>query len=733
MSFIKRSTILLTQVFVLLLLTANAFGQAAPPKPLSDSEFIALLESRQKQVDELGDLDEAAKKKVKDLYQQAIGEMTAAKRWAGEAARNAEMAVSAPKELIQTKVDLAALQIQPPPVVPKDLSEPMISKREAELAQRRTELANIEAEQKSRATMSVEIPKQINAARQRLADLGNQLQTSAAAGDNSQEISASRMILVAKRRTAEQEIACCEKKIAAYEARTELLPKRRDLITQQVALDEQQIKQWRDVVNQRRQQEADQQIERAAWEASQAHPEMQELVDTNTKLAKMRKELAAQIADATNQLEKVKQELKTVKLEHDGIKEKVRIVGLTNGIGQMLRKKRVELPNLRNYRDNAASRQPMMSNSEEERLQLEDDRSPLANLNLHTQAVMQKLKVSQDAGNRVELETRVREALEMKKAYLDNLIDDRNTYYAKLGELYIAELELIKETEECARFIDERVLWIASAAPFVQTDVRSAGDALLWLAGPDAWREIGRTLAADAAQHSVLWVSSLMIFVLLLYWRMRFCTRLQEIGQQVARGSCYRFLPTLEALLLTGLIAVVWPGLTGYLGWRLNNTASPLCKPLGMGLIEIAKVFFALELLRNVCCPQGLADAHFGWSSAALKRLRHNICWLILPILPFMCVAVTMAWQENDRWDTSLGRIAFVAALVGFAYALYRILRPSSVVFQAMIAARRGGWMERFRYVWYPADPLDSCGAGDIWRPIGYPYTARQLIDTVDS
>ena len=92
-----------------------------------------------------------------------------------------------------------------------------------------------------------------------------------------------------------------------------------------------------------------------------------------------------------------------------------------------------------------------------------------------------------------------------------------------------------------------------------------------------------------------------------------------------------------------------------------------------------------------------------------------------------MCVAVTMAWQENDRWDASLGRVCFIAALLCFSLALHRVLRPRSVVFQAMIAARRGGWLERFRYVWYPLCALTPAALA-VLAAAGYHYTARQLV-----
>jgi potassium-dependent mechanosensitive channel len=48
-------------------------------------------------------------------------------------------------------------------------------------------------------------------------------------------------------------------------------------------------------------------------------------------------------------------------------------------------------------------------------------------------------------------------------------------------------------------------------------------------------------------------------------------------------------------------------------------------------------------------------------------------------------------------------------------------------VFQAMVAARRGGLLERFRYVWYPLCTLTPAALA-ILAAAGYHYTARQLV-----
>ncbi len=203
---------------------------------------------------------------------------------------------------------------------------------------------------------------------------------------------------------------------------------------------------------------------------------------------------------------------------------------------------------------------------------------------------------------------------------------------------------------------------------------------------------------------------------------------MQQVGEKAARGSCYRFLPTLEAWALATLMAAAWPGLVWYIGWRLGAAASPseLCKAVGAGLTVAARVYFVLELLRHTCGVGGLGEAHFGWPASALKLMRQNLRWLTLPVLPLVCIAATMSVQETSNRDNTLGRVCFVAALTGFALFLQRIFRPGGAVSQALVAARRGGWLERLRYVWYPLGVMIPASLA-ILAAAGYYYTAQQL------
>jgi potassium efflux system protein len=133
-----------------------------------------------------------------------------------------------------------------------------------------------------------------------------------------------------------------------------------------------------------------------------------------------------------------------------------------------------------------------------------------------------------------------------------------------------------------------------------------------------------------------------------------------------------------------------------------------------------------LELLRAIGRPKGLGEAHLGWTGESLVVLRRNIKWLSAAAVPLVFVVAALHTQDNEHWNDSLGRICCVASLLIFAIFVERMLRPSGGAFRDFLAARRGGWMDRTRYLWYPAAvmlPLTLAGMAVA----GYYYTSQQL------
>ena len=716
--------------FLLIAATGAAtVAQTSPARPPSDELLAEVIQTRLKQLQHAQGLDDVTRKSLQTIYEDAQKSFQTVKEWTDKTTEFAQMALHGPSLLEQTKAELVAQPAERTLAVPAEATvkelEQTIVNRESELAKKRLELEKLEGEPKRRADERESNTERLAKLRQALSRLNAELQTPS--DERDPLATAERTRVWAQRRAVEQELLARDRQAAAYEATADVLPVQRDLTARQIALAEQEIKQLQELVNQRRQQEAERQAQAAKLGALQAHPAVRRLAEENAGMAEVRTGIAQRITQITAQLEQTNQQLTLVKEQFKRAKEKVDAVGLTNAIGLLLRKQRDALPHVGHRRRSISERQLLIGESQLTLLQLRDRRSEVADIETRTRGVMQELAGTPGL-DREHLETLVRGTLQNQKEYLDALIGDHNAYFEKLVDLDNAERRLVEEAEQCARFIDERVLWITSDAAIEPGDARHAGDALWWLAGPEAWAEIGRALLNDALLHPALPVFAALVFLPLIFFRSSLRDRLEEIGGRTKKANCYRFAPTMHALLLTLLLAAIWPGVLGYCGWRLAAPldASELCKAVGTGLLVAARVLFVVQSLRLLCQSDGLAEAHFGWSEAAVKVLRANTAWLRLPLPPAIFVIAAMDSQANDRWDGALGRAGFIAALVLCAVFLQRILRPQGGVFQNVLAERRDGWLDRLRYVWYPAGTLLPVVFA-LLAAVGYYYTSQQL------
>ena len=703
-----------------------------PDKPPAEGISAEIIQGRLKQVEDSRDLDESVKVKIREYYQQSMREFDTAQTWQAGATRFEQMATSASADLAATKTELDQMPAKPLLETPENIALPqidqLISKKQSELDEYRARLAELEAEPKRRASRRAEIPKQAGAAKDRLAQLDEQLQAPVPADEAAALAGPRRALLLSQRKAVECEIQAFDKEIAAYEATGELLPLRRDLSARRVALAEQEIKGWQETANRRRQQEAEKQLQQARLDAARAHPAVKRLARENAALAETRKELVEHIAETTRQFEKTNQQLTGLKDQFKKAREKVEAGGLTNAVGLLLRKQRETLPNVRVHRREIIAGQTAISENQLASLELQDRRSALADLEQQVRATLRSLDSGAEQLDTRELESAVRESLQTEKNYLDDLINDHNIYFNNLVNLDIAEGQLIKETEAFATYVDERVLWIASASAVSAVDVTHAGRVLWKIAGPDAWKEIGGALAMDAVQNPAVYLLAIGVFGPLLYCRRRMRNKVQKIGDLAAAANCCRMTPTIEALFLTLLIAAIWPGLMAYLSWRMTAAldASEFCKAIGAGLASTALVNFVLELLRNTCRPKGLGEAHLGWPDHNLQVLRHHLKWLNVVVLPLVFIVATLHAEENERWNDSLGRLCFIATMLLSALFLQRILRPGKGVFQEYLASRPGSWMDRLQYVWYPVVVFLPLFLGGL-AVAGYYYTSQQL------
>ncbi len=123
----------------------------------------------------------------------------------------------------------------------------------------------------------------------------------------------------------------------------ELLKLDHDAADRKVAELQQRVAAWQEAINNRRRDEADHQASEAHWAAVTAEPAVRQLADENSALAEGRQQLAAAMQHLADDTQTIQQRLDKLSDEFKDVQDKVSVAGLTDAVGQMLRKQRSEL------------------------------------------------------------------------------------------------------------------------------------------------------------------------------------------------------------------------------------------------------------------------------------------------------------------------------------------------------------------------------------------------------
>lgn len=723
--------------------TALAGDAGAEPelKP-ADSGAIELsleaLQARAKQIQEAKDLDEAVKKKLLELYEAAIAQVQAADEWSAKAAAFEKARQDAPGLLESIRAELSKPLSEPKPDAPAKASasqlEQYLGAAAAEVAAARKAQDELKTEAEHRAARRLEVPKLLPAAKQRLEEVAEQLKAAAVAGEAPEVALGRRTLLLARKKAIQQEIEAYEKEIGSYDTRAELLNARQERAARKLGQAQKLEQAWRELVNERRRAEAERNARlarEAQRDAARAHPSVKAIAETNAQLAERRvgtEGLAARIEMVANALQQANQLLTKLRDDRRSMMQKIEAGGVTQAMALLLRAERENLPDVRRYRKGLGAREAALAVVHLELLDRREQRSALSDIEPKVQALLDDRPASVTAPQRADIETAAQELLKAQRSLLEALVSDTQTYFNKLGELDIAERQLITEAERYADYINERILWMRSTAALRPSDVPRAWEAVRWLLSPTRWAGVVRVVGIDVRRNWSLYALPALVFLALFLRRRWFRERLATLGDSVARAETDRLHHTFVALAITVLISVPGPGLLWFGGWRLRSAdaASEFTKAIAAGVTTFASLFFVVTILRNLCTPEGLGRSHFRWRDEALPLARRHLRSLAVMALPVLSLVSIAESQASEARKDSLGRLAFIIGMVALSWVAQRILRPSGKVMEGVVTRHRSGWLERSQYGWFLLVLLVPLALAVI-AVLGYYYAALEL------
>lgn len=718
----------------------NASAPASPPAENAADEDGPAPAQALPSVDEiqkwLADLerlvpDEAQRSKVAENLQKALSASNALQQQQAEVQSYAAKIENYPNELQEYKDKLAGLPPKSPEInEDKSLAEleQELTNKEQELEQHRGKLSESNSQPKDRSDWLASVPKLTTDTQQEKERVQQQLDKLSPSDINDMLANSERVYLSYQKEALKKTLDALEKKREYYNKSSDLVQVRRDYRAKAVAQDEKFVAALRDVVNQQRRAEANQQASAAESAAAIQRPEaIAKLADNNAALAKAQAEIVEKIKEVTDQLSQTEHQLESIRAGLKTSRERVGAAGLTEASGQQLRNQQETLPDTQEIARDMAQQASEQADAMYLKYKLFDQRNEVIDTDLETRIdrVLEQLP----PGKRESSKQEVRNLLESERKILESSITNYETYIANLQKLSSKEDELINTTEAYREFIAEHVLWIRSCSTPRPADVQPTLGALRWSLAPDHWWDALMALANRTRSAPLVAVLFAVVVCASLFFHHRLRVRLREIGEKSAKRTCTDFWSSCQALWITMVLALPWPLLMWFLGWWMDSplNESEFVRALSVSLQVSAQCYLLFEVLRQLCRSQGLADAHFAWPQSCLVQVRRNVRWLIVACLPLVVWLTGLEVQNVEKlWSSTLGRICFVVVMALLGWACYRVLMVSSSPFRVHLLSKARREEFSFHALYPPlvtAVPILLV----LLAVVGYYYTAQQL------
>jgi len=696
---------------------------------------IETLQAQKKQVADSADLGEEIKAKLTEAYDKTIAQLKLADELKAKRKQYGETLKSAPARLEEIKKTLAQPATEAVAETPADLTlaqaEQKLSQAKVTLEEAKTTAQNLENEPKRRADRRTKIPEASSVAKQRLEEIKTLL---AQAADPASALSqANRTLLQVEQSVLQNRIEANNEEVLLYDGTGDLLAAERDLAARRVSAAEKNVEFWQKKVSDLRQKAAEaakQEADRAQAETRYAHPVIQEAAQYNAELAQKQAELVGEIERTSQYAARIDEQLAGLTKDLDEIQQQVeKAGGVTDVLGVRLLGKRSKLPNTSDNRRRIRTRPGATSQAQFNWIEYDNLWSELSDVEAQAETTLAEAETKPAESELADVRNALIENLQARRKTLKALSDLSLDYSTRLANLDAKEREYVATAQELQNFIDANILWVKSNAVKLSDASRTVG-ALRWLLSPGNWRAVAAALWADFKANPLLHVLIVLVAAGAVVFHTRLHERLNAIAENVRQVQTDSFLLTLQAIVLTLLLAAAWPVVLLLVGWRLSATATDdFVLATASGLFTIAPILFVFSFLGHLTVSHGLAQDHFRVREERLVFLRRHLRWLaVLVVCLALVLEIMRVQQTNDQWYGTAGRLFAIASLLGTAAFLLVVLRPSSPLMEPYLRQRRGGWLEKLRYIWHPLCLLLPAGFSAL-AGTGYLYAARHLTE----
>lgn len=661
------------------------------------------------------DLDAALKTKVLKLYQSTQDNLANTEGFNSQTAGFREAVSKAPDQTKKLQRDIGHLEQKLSKQKIEDFSNIPIEELEQRLILEKDKISNLDEQikklenelalQNSRPQL---IREEVVAAKQDIESAQKNLEAPAGGSVSKLEAEALQMQLktLIESRTAELKMLDIEAisnpaRVEQMKAELQLLNLQKSALVPVVAAID-------DLVNKKRQQEASEvqeELSQAEKKIAGKPPVIQAYTRENIQYSRDLQIITGKIERYSNQKARVDEQAAEIGNDFKSAEKKISLAGLSPALGKILREQRRNLPTNDQFVLQSQTIQSETALVSLEQFKIEDKLKKLADIDDELRTIMaEQVGTALPAGQRMMIQAELRMLLDSQKELLNKLSVAYTTYLRTLGDLDFAKRQMVKQAEDFANYLDERLLWVPSSAPINQDFFVGLYDSAKWLLSPFNWLAAIKDTGQIALKNLFLAIIAMLGLIVSISARNWAKQQLAAISEKVEKIYTDNFIYTLRALGYTLILVLPLPLFLYYLGWFLNTHAhaADFSKSVGAGLLGVSLPLFFLEFFYRLFSSKGIASKHFQWQASTTRFLRGQIAWIRFVILPAVFIIYATEASQTSTHSDNLGRLGLIVAMTVVAVFLGRVLHPSKGLIKDYIQAYPDRWSSRLRYVWYP-------------------------------
>ena len=681
--------------------TAQQLATEAESSRAVDQVTSRQIQQELDEVEKATDLDEETRGEIQKHYLSALQFLAQADSDRSNSAQFQKDIEDAPRVQEKIQRDLEAATNQPNldfgNGTTQEQLEEGLRQRRALLQKLEKEVQELVEEPANRQKRLLDIPFVENEAQERLVEIERQLEVRSTAADDAMLSLSWQYQLKAERQSIDQKLARIQLEQAAYQATSDIPSKLAELKNRKIAKTSAEIREIQLQIAKKQKDEIDRIVAQTESVAEQISPRLHAAAQENTDRAKTLEKRTQRLAKLQSLLESAKVESRKVETEFNRMRSRVEIVGLSDRLGEMLRRTRSEL-NSRKPGIEGHDFAEELVKAQLDKFGWEDERSALKD----RQSFARQILV--DAGE-TEIDQHMETAVNLVSArdgLLQKLVAIETDLSLELLNLKQTLGDYTETTLEYEAFLDERILWFRSEPMLGLSDVKEVVSAGQWFTKTENLDQLGRSFTGAVTNH-ILSLATVGVGLLgLLLIRFRSGGELHRLGELAAKRGCRDYGVSIAAFLQTAGRAGLVPVIVIVLGWILSLEGTPgsFTSCIAHGLTVTGWVMLPFEFLRGACRVNGLAASHFDWSEGFRKTARTNLLWLVAIGAPLMFVAVSIE-GSNGEPSKRLARLAVIGLIISamiVGWRVYQIFRPGGAAWVDNLAGLRAS-IHRLRSV----------------------------------